>query len=532
MVPKNPGASPQADGGGAPPARANTIRTADRLALDDAFLTHENLRHGISENLKARRIEDDKTSKRVDKAFAKLALSQPAVTGRGPTNHVDPTASTFDALKAVVDRRVEKMRKSDPAPRISVRDRSRLVTWDAASSDGDDNPTGSLELAPLLGFVNIGQAGAVSASAPTGAELVAADREAERVLDEVQRPANADEPQIARYEAVAAEDRDVDALVANSVNVQMASATAPEDRLTYGLIPNSTGDDKTQAGLLQTFQLQPGASDVTAYHDFHTLQIAFEHVWTRLFDGDVARLGRELYKEYVDLKDFLGYDPNADRPITSLDDLKWLIAEIRSLSQSAQQAIPPQLGGNESSNNATDNPKGANDIAADAARVAGAIATGGLTAVAEAIINEISKLANKPVKHWVDLNGRKLDRGDRITATFVYDVAPVGMVQLVLRTDVGSHWKGFKHQYWHQPSNQFLDFISVTNAAMNVVMVNGRQFYEAFAIVPLSLLPNGAIEFSSEQSPGFNLGRYILIDLAEGDKIKSRAQVTFYWQDN
>jgi hypothetical protein len=35
-------------------------------------------------------------------------------------NHVSPNASTFDALKAVVDRRVEAMRKSDPAPRISV----------------------------------------------------------------------------------------------------------------------------------------------------------------------------------------------------------------------------------------------------------------------------------------------------------------------------------------------------------------------------------------------------------------------------
>ena len=67
-------------------------------------------------------------------------------------------------------------------------------------------------------------------------------------------------------------------------------------------------DDATQSRILQTFELRPGASDVTSYHDFHTLQIAFPHVWTRLFDGELEALGRELYREYVKLKDFGGVD--------------------------------------------------------------------------------------------------------------------------------------------------------------------------------------------------------------------------------
>src|SRR3954470_23933595 len=114
MATKTPGSSINAEGGGVAPTRANAVKTPDRLALDDAFLNRDNLRRGIAENLKARRIEDDKVVKRVDKAFGALALSQPVVRGRGPTNHVAPTASTFDAVKAVVDRRVEAMRKSGP----------------------------------------------------------------------------------------------------------------------------------------------------------------------------------------------------------------------------------------------------------------------------------------------------------------------------------------------------------------------------------------------------------------------------------
>ena len=71
-------------------------------------------------------------------------------------------------------------------------------------------------------------------------------------------------------------------------------------------IPNTADDDAVQSRILETFELRPGASDVTSYHDFHTLQIAFQHVWTRIFDGELESLGRELYREYVKLKDFSG----------------------------------------------------------------------------------------------------------------------------------------------------------------------------------------------------------------------------------
>ena len=120
----------------------------------------------------------------------------------------------------------------------------------------------------------------------------------------------------------------------------MGPATAPEARLEYGLIPNSANSNEAQAELLTTFQLRPGPTDVTSYHDFSTLQIAFDDVWTRIFDGELEGLGRELYREYVGLLDFLDYDPDtADRPISSLDDLAWLIGEIRDLSRFTQTSL-------------------------------------------------------------------------------------------------------------------------------------------------------------------------------------------------
>ena len=67
----------------------------------------------------------------------------------------------------------------------------------------------------------------------------------------------------------------------------------------YGLIPNGADSNNAQAGLLDTFELRPGPSDVTSYHDFSTLQIAFENVWTQIFDGELEALGRKVYREYV-----------------------------------------------------------------------------------------------------------------------------------------------------------------------------------------------------------------------------------------
>ena len=53
-----------------------------------------------------------------------------------------------------------------------------------------------------------------------------------------------------------------------------------------------------------TFFAGKVTTDVPSYHDFHTLQIAFQHVWTEIFDGQLTSLGRDLYGEYVKLKDF------------------------------------------------------------------------------------------------------------------------------------------------------------------------------------------------------------------------------------
>ena len=504
----------------------DVVKTPDRLALDDVFLNHEALRRGLTDNLNARRIENDKVAERVEKAFAKISLSKPGENDRSLLNHVGADASTFDAVKAVVHRRVDAIRESEPPPVVSVRAGSNLVNWDQARKAEDpatDGPTGSLELASLLNFVNIRQSGPVFASAPAEAARSEAEGQAQKVIDDVVANGNGDMLQGKQDADRAVANLSADELVAESVNVQMKSATAPEDRLTYGLIPNGAGADKVQATLLQTFELRPGASDVTAYHDFHTLRIAFEHVWTRLFDGDLEKLGRELYKEYVGLKDFLGYDPARDKPITSLDDLKWLISEIRSLSDFAQEVIPPQLTNGQA---AGGTPKGASDVTSDVARGAGAVLTGGASLFIEWAFNELIKLGNKPVvATWNDFP-LKLNEGRGNIIELLppeQNALPQGTVEIVLETDANSYKKKISFQQWDRDTQRAVYSTDLQNfggghGPIDRLVLNAVQ------------VQYGTLKFISEDEivNELLLGRYVLGNLTE--KINDRTRVRFQWK--
>lgn len=100
---------------------------------------------------------------------------------------------------------------------------------------------------------------------------------------------------------------------------------------------------------IQTFELRSGPSDVTAYHDFNALQMAFEHVWAEVVDDRLSQVGRDFYHAYVDLLDFLGrpVDPSTGKPIapptalTSIEDITNLIQDASMLGRVANNAAPP-----------------------------------------------------------------------------------------------------------------------------------------------------------------------------------------------
>lgn len=370
--------------------------TVFSTAIDGSFQADASVRGALTENLKPLRANSEAINVRLQKAFEKFNPNNLIGDERAQRPYVAPGTNPGSVLDEVITQRLKEIRSSGERSSLTLRDTPELRSLVKMGGAGDS--LGKVELGDLIDYIDrksrVSALVVESQHAPLTAGI-----EAEKLLEAAEHSLGGSAQGTARRKASALEAREVEALVKDAVSVQMESVTAPESQLSYGKIANGADDDKVQQGLLQTFQLRPGASDVTAYHDFHTLQIAFQHVWTRIFDGQLTSLGQDLYREYVRLKDFSG-STAADMPVGSLADLRRLIDEIRKLSQFVDEEIPANLRppGSEPKNSGLPTP-----TPEDAARVAGAVATGGASLFIEWAFNELIKAKNNPVRvSWND----------------------------------------------------------------------------------------------------------------------------------
>jgi hypothetical protein len=495
--------------------------TPQRVAIDRAFLDRTELRRGLTDNLRTLQADAVAVNTRVTKAFDgwnPSGLSAPEVERR---NFVTRDADLAEVQERVINRRVAAVTAAETTSRMTVRRNSRAGALVEGITDG----TGTIKLGPLVQHIAERHDALVAPETTPATAVSVAEDEASKVIAMIDGAAPAPAGGKPAAGNGVATEVDVAQFVDRAVRRQLDQVSAPEQRPDFEPIPTGERPDRTQAQLLETFELRPGASDVTSYHDFTVLQIAFEHVWTQIFDGELESLGRQLYKEYVGLKDFLGYQA-PDVSVTTIDDLHRLMAEITELSQIAQAQVPSSLGGTPGR---TDTPKSSNDLE-NAAREVAAVATGGLSLLVELAIREFGRAGQKPVLAWNDVSGGVLNRGDRIKATIEEGVAAAGTVQLVLLTDGNSHKKEFAFQRYVEQAGRFVNVVFATNFLNDAQFVDGGQHLRGSATIQTSDLPLGMIEFASEETSAIALGRYVLGGLA--DRLKDKSRVTFYWTDN
>jgi hypothetical protein len=132
--------------------------------------------------------------------------------------------------------------------------------------------------------------------------------------------------------------------VEQRVHALLSGAPTPEQSPV--LMPPDRKDLDTLQQSLATFELRSGPSDVTSYHDFNSLQIAFEHVWTEVFDQRVGQITQEILLHYLEVAKELGLsDDDVDKVLpkgfTSVDDITALMNSAKTLGQQANHATPP-----------------------------------------------------------------------------------------------------------------------------------------------------------------------------------------------
>lgn len=507
----------------APPEPALQPEPTGRTAVDAAFRDGAAFRSALTENLKPLRVESEAIARRVDTAFRHFKPTPFTAKELAARHYVDPDKDPGETLDRVITHGVDAIRSADTTRTLTLRDGPELRELLTAESDGNGGPgEGHVELHALMRFIDGRSAGGSIVNEPAYTACKAR-LEAEGMvaaLESPPAPPNGDgttNGQVASSEAL-----DTDELVKESVNLQMHSATSPEERLDYGsmpAIPNTADKDAAQSGILQTFELRPGASDVTSYHDFHALQIAFPHVWTRIFDGQLEALGRDLYREYVKLKDFSGSGAE-DLHVGTVDDLRRLMDEVKKLSQVVEEDIPRDLRG---SGGTTNGAKGSNDWVDDVKDVIH-VATGGVTWLLELAFEEFSKIGQKPIIRWDEFPGPWPPRQDTIQLS--YSAAPAGRVEIVLATDPDSHIKILEFEPWDPRKRTF---VHSTDKKMRIS--NAGHVESVMMTLNPSQLDAGVLEFASEETSAADTpGRYVLGDLANGLQAGTRA--TFYWRDS
>jgi len=130
-----------------------------------------------------------------------------------------------------------------------------------------------------------------------------------------------------------------------------------------GVVPTVWEQLPDPADTSAPFDLSTGAADAPSYHDFFSLQIAFEDVWAELLDTRIEQVGTELYAYFDALMDRsrYGWEQSgitdrgkgfSDAPsddIAGVDQLNDFLANLRTVlgipsGSDAPSQIPAEVG--------------------------------------------------------------------------------------------------------------------------------------------------------------------------------------------
>jgi hypothetical protein len=545
-----PSAAEEAEANGRPAPAGDT---ALGRGIGDIFQHDEAIDTALTANLKPRSIASQAVVDRANAAFTDFNPSALSATDRARPNYLRPADDLTESMTTLISTGTDAMR-ADPSYRslrLALSPEFKQLIKETKALEG--SVLGSVDLRELITFVTGRPGAGLLTRNPTLTACAAeVEAEAEQRLQHVERSADrgpttdavgaaalpaalpsATEVPGDAGGAEANSGGDATKLVGDQVSLQMRTTTSPEQQVAFGPRTSQQADAKA----VQTFELRDGPSDVTSYHDFSSLQIAFEHVWTEVFDSKLGTLGRELYQEYVKLKSFTDTDGD-DRPISTLDDLRQLIDEVRTLSQLTNEGIPTTLttaAGTTTAGKATGSTdlKNIVKVALDPASViTDNIKDDTVRAIVDpagALFDAVGKLlAGKPQLTWESFPGPLPVNGDIIKVSVEENVMEAGVVAIAIANTKDTWWwKGLEFRELGADG-------SVVSSNKISTDPNDSDVWDprSHDVLPLYTpqLRNGLLEFK-KAAPGIGVGihtgYYVLGGLDQG--IKDRARVTFTW---
>jgi hypothetical protein len=299
---------------------SNSLKTG----LKDALITQ--LRKNVQPTLDLKRT--------TDKTFQNFSLSSLPKAMRSRPTYLSPDDDLDEIQKQVVSSALEDIPKLDQA--AGVKRKLRLALTEdrlqefGLTPDGRGVVSGEISTSSLLMYTRTASNSTeLEYSSPILAECKRLD--AERLFrDALNRCEVSTEPTesgVDLNEEPEASEITTDVFIQGQLERQMKHVTAPEVELKYGV---------EREGEITATITKPGPADVTSYHDFYELQIAFDYIWKEAFDGTLTDVMKEAYAEMVRYSNQVSGVPHEyieflNKPIESVDDMRQLYEDFRLL---------------------------------------------------------------------------------------------------------------------------------------------------------------------------------------------------------
>lgn len=315
------------------PAEAQSPTEALREVLRD----RDGVRAILREEMARQAKESAAVDAQVIKAFASWSPTLVNAADRANRTYLAPGQDVKQARAAVIERGIERMKATggDKALRVDLGGKVK-TELDTTNAGGGTAGTLAIETFTKV-ILGTPEAALRQAMSPCEAKRKLAARmnaiEGKPTAPATNGTTNG-APAGAPASTSTATSATTKEMVARQVEAVMGKTVAPEEQVRFEVPSRATQDDAAKR--VETFQLRAGASDVTSYHDFHSLQIAFEHIWLEVFDGRLREVGMQLYDAYIKVLGETGRDDVPDRVISSIADLQRLLDDGRSLQGRTQ----------------------------------------------------------------------------------------------------------------------------------------------------------------------------------------------------
>jgi hypothetical protein len=127
-------------------------------------------------------------------------------------------------------------------------------------------------------------------------------------------------------------------LVTAGIREQITDLAVPETRAASSL--------EELSARVSGFRLPPGPADVTSIHDFHQLQVAFQHIWTEAFDENLRERVEALYAIVAELHDDYGGTFALPAEAGEIDEIAAILRDAtRDVETLQVEAVPSAVAG-------------------------------------------------------------------------------------------------------------------------------------------------------------------------------------------